>query len=82
MMYSRSSFFWDVILHRLLVGHRCFGPILKGYAVQEDCNSRPSKVGPIGCPETLVTSYQPTPCSIPGKESLTVHSDRHSMSLC
>jgi len=49
----RLSLFWDVMLHVLVVADIFVQPV------------SPLQVGPIGCPETLLTNYQYTLCNIP-----------------
>jgi len=73
----RYSFFWDVSQRRLVtdVSGRHMGPIFKGQEVQESAlrsitevyclAAWPFEMGPIGCPETSMISYQSMLRNIP-----------------
>jgi hypothetical protein len=54
----RSALFWDVPQRRLLVITDVSGQPKKNW-------TRPLKRGPIRCPETSVTNYNPTLFNIP-----------------
>jgi hypothetical protein len=53
------------------VSGQTIGPIFKGQ--MSSWTPRPLKVGPIGCPETSITNYQPTPCNISEEQTSQLH---------
>jgi hypothetical protein len=47
-----------------------------------DQTAWPLKVGPIGCPETSATNYQPTPCNIKTFNFVNSHTVTNSSTKC
>jgi hypothetical protein len=72
------SFFWDITQHsRLLfadISGQPVSPIFEGHAVQS-WTTGPLEMGPIGCPEVLVTNCQSAVCNVTEEHGSDSHHD-------
>lgn len=61
VVQRRSSLFWDVTQHRLVLSYQCFGTTYWSHLLW---TAWPLKWGPKGCPETMVNNYQSMLCNM------------------